>query len=449
MTKEQAKTIYKDIIQQFGFVNNPASVSAVYVLRDGNFLDTCGGFKGHQHVNVANYISQTYKIDDLNKTNNGSNFLMEVAGAIRITCWDGGKGIKGIYLPRHELTGAQYDAITEFIARIARNITEEWPLWIATYNGNQQIEYDDSNRIEERVIASIEHYYYSGKLVLTESLTLHEDTRNMLVSKSRGAGSYVDQSRGKNRFERKKLSKIARTVKQYNQIDMNKLFKEDLLIVHIPVQGETDQYTVSIKMEGVVAEIAKNIKNNKNQFEYKTVIQALTKVFNTQNIYVKCNCLDYKYNFAHWNIVNNTSVDDTASDPGPGKGIRNPNDDKGRGCKHILLVLANGSWLMQVSSVIKNYIIYASTNLKKPFLKIIFPKLYGMTIEDASENNILPEDADLTLQTDESIIDVINEYSKNKGKFKPGTNKNPAKETGKIDLDAIKQEEDKKDNKKD
>lgn len=104
---------------------------------------------------------------------------------------------------------------------------------------------------------------------------------------------------------------------------------------------------------------------------------------------------------------------------------------------------------MQVSSVIKNYITYASTNLKKPFLKIIFPKLYGMTIEEAPENNIVPEDTDLNLRTDESIIDIINEYSKNKGKFKPGTNKNPAKGTGKIDLDAIRQEKDKKDNEKD
>ena len=72
-----------------------------------------------------------------------------------------------------------------------------------------------------------------------------------------------------------------------------------------------------------------------------------------------------------------------------------------------------------------------------------------MTIEEAPENNIVPEDTDLNLQTDESIIDIINEYSKNKGKFKPGTNKNPAKGTGKIDLDAIRQEKDKKDNEKD
>ena len=128
MTKEQAKLIYKDVIQQFGYVNNPASVDAVYVLRDGNFLDTCGGFQNHQHINVAKYISQTYKINDLNELNNGSNFMLNTVGAVKITCWNGGKGIKGIYLPRYELTGAQYDAIEEFIARIAKFVTEEWPL---------------------------------------------------------------------------------------------------------------------------------------------------------------------------------------------------------------------------------------------------------------------------------------------------------------------------------
>lgn len=278
------------------------------------------------------------------------------------------------------------------------------------------------------MIADIEHYYYSGRLELTEGLVLQEDTRNLLVSKSRSAGPYKNQSRGKNRFERKKLSRIAKAVKQYNQIDMNKLFKEDLLIVHIPVQGETDQYTVSIKMEGVIAEIAKNIKNNKNQFEYRTVIQALTKMFNTQNIYVKCTCDDYKYRFAHWNIVNNVSVDDTASDPGPGKGIRNPNDDKGRGCKHVLLVLANGDWLMKVASVINNYVHYAEEHLQKPFLKLIFPKLYGVPADEMVEQGLV--DSEEYLDSSTGLIDAINEYGKNRGKYKPGSNKNPITGTG-------------------
>ena len=113
---------------------------------------------------------------------------------------------------------------------------------------------------------------------------LLEDTRTMLVSKSRSVGQYQDQSRGKNRFERKKYSQVAKTVKQYNTIDMNKLFKEDILEVSIPVVGEHDSYTVSVKMEGVVKEIANNIKNNKNQLEYKTIVQAITKIFNSKDI---------------------------------------------------------------------------------------------------------------------------------------------------------------------
>ena len=305
MTKEQAKLIYKDVIQQFGYVNNPASVDAVYVLRDGNFLDTCGGFPTHQHINVAKYISQKYNIEDINSLNNGSNFMLNVVGAVKITCWNQGKGIKGIYLPKAPLKAEQYEAIEQFIARIARNVTEEWPLWVATYDEGQQIEYTKPYQLEDRVIDDIDYYYYSGKLELTESLTLHEDTRTMLVSKSRNVGNYVDQSRGKNRFERKRLSKIANAVRQYNQIDMNRFFKDDILEVKVPVQGETDQYTVSVRLAGVVDEIAKNVKNNKNKFEYRTVIQAITKVFNTGNVYVKCTCDDYKYRFSHWNIVNN------------------------------------------------------------------------------------------------------------------------------------------------
>lgn len=128
---------------------------------------------------------------------------------------------------------------------------------------------------------------------------LYEDTRSALLSKSRGAGEYKDKSRGKNRFERKKYSKVSNQVKSYNTINMNDFFKKDILQVSIPVTGETDEYTVTIKMEGVVAEMAKNIKSNNNKFEFRTVVQALTKVFNTANVYVKCTCPDHLYNYAH------------------------------------------------------------------------------------------------------------------------------------------------------
>lgn len=183
---------------------------------------------------------------------------------------------------------------------------------------------------------------YDQEILKTKKSKLTEETRTSLVSKSRSVGQYKDQSRGKNRFERKKFSKVANAVKQYNKIDMNKLFKSDILEVIIPVMGETDSYDVTIRMEGVIEEIAKNVKNNRNKFEYRTVIQSLTKIFNTKDIFVRCTCKDFKYRFEHWSVVNNYGVTDTAHDPGPGRGIANPNNDKGKGCKHILLVLANG-----------------------------------------------------------------------------------------------------------
>jgi hypothetical protein len=255
------------------------------------------------------------------------------------------------------------------------------------------------------------------------SYTIKEDTRAQLVSKSKTAGAYKDASRGKNRFERKRYSKLASAVKQYNTIDMNDLFKKDILQVNIPVVGETNNYEVTVKMEGVIAEIAKNIKSDKFKFEYKTVVQAIAKVFNTANVYTKCTCPDHLYNYAHWNIVKNVSADDSSKDPGPGKGIRNPKDDKGRGCKHILLVLANVDWIMKVASVINNYVHYAEEKLQKPFLNVIFPKLYGIPADEMVTQDLI--DDDKFLDSSKGLIDAINDYAKNRGKFVKGSNVNP------------------------
>lgn len=258
---------------------------------------------------------------------------------------------------------------------------------------------------------------------LTELLRLDEATRTQLIAQSRNVGQYKDTSRGRNRMERKKYSKIANAVKSYNQIDMNKLFKQDILQVNIPVIGENDEYTVTVKLEGVINELQKNIKNNNNKLEFRSIIQALTKVFNTADVYTKCTCADFDYRFKHWNIIKNVSVDDTSQDPGPGKGIANPNDDKGRGCKHILLVLANGDWMMKVASVVMNYCHFLSEKKPEAFLKLVFPKLYGIPADEAAENGLVADNEDL--ETGKDLIDIINDWAKNRGKFKKGSNINP------------------------
>ena len=270
---------------------------------------------------------------------------------------------------------------------------------------------------------------------LLELLKLDEATRTQLVAQSRNVGQYKDTSRGRTRFERKKYSKVVNSVKAFNSINMNSVFKQDILQVDIPIVGETDEYTVTIKLEGVIAEIQKNIKNNGNKFEYRTIIQALTKVFNTTDVYVKCSCPDYKYRFAHWNIIKNVSADDSSQDPGPGKGIANPNDDKGRGCKHILVCLSNGDWMLKCASVLNNYCHYLSEKKPEAFLKLVFPKLYGVPADEAAENGLVEDNEDL--ETGKDLIDIVNEYGKNRGKFKKGSNKNPATNTGHGDKKSV------------
>ena len=127
---------------------------------------------------------------------------------------------------------------------------------------------------------------------LNESLLL-EKKRQELITQGRKGANYApsNQFRGKNRFERKKYSKVARNVSQFNDIDMNAFFKKDILTVGIRVQGETDYYIVKIKFNGVLRELQRYIKQNNNKFEYKVVLQALTRVFNTGDIYVNCTCL--------------------------------------------------------------------------------------------------------------------------------------------------------------
>lgn len=142
-------------------------------------------------------------------------------------------------------------------------------------------------------------YNLKNNLNLVLKSPLLEATRTQLAASSRNVGVYKDQSRGKNRFARKKYSKIAATVKQYNNIDMNALFKEDRLEVQIPVIGETDTYKVTIRVNGVITELAKSIKLNNYKLEFKNVIQSITKVFNTTDVYINCTCPDHLYNFAH------------------------------------------------------------------------------------------------------------------------------------------------------
>lgn len=125
---------------------------------------------------------------------------------------------------------------------------------------------------------------------LNEQLLL-ELNRGQLINKSKASDNYKDTSKGRNRWERRNKSKIATRVDQYNKIDMNSFFKNDELKVGINVHGETSDYIVAIRYNGVLKEIAEQIKRNNNKLEFKCILIALQRVFNQGNVFVSCSCL--------------------------------------------------------------------------------------------------------------------------------------------------------------
>lgn len=122
---------------------------------------------------------------------------------------------------------------------------------------------------------------------------LIEANRRDLINKGKKGDKYSpkNQLKGRNRFERRTHSRIYTNVAQYNNLDMNLFFKRDILLVGIKVIGETDEYITKIKFKGILQEIQKEVKNNNNKLEFKSILTALIRVFNTEDVFVNCSCL--------------------------------------------------------------------------------------------------------------------------------------------------------------
>lgn len=238
---------------------------------------------------------------------------------------------------------------------------------------------------------------------------LTEDTRQQLLSKSRSSNEG-----GKSRYSRRVKSRVANTVKQYNSIDMNKLFKEDIITINISVNGETDNYTVRISFGGFLEVLRDEIKRGAGELNLRAIMRSLVICFNRDDVFISCSCPDWQYRFQYWatrNDINSGEPQDIPAD------ITNPQDKRGSACKHVLLVLSNNSWLIKVASVINNYIKYAKNHMEKAYADIIYPAIYGKKYEEPVQLDIFDDD---TLQSDEETIDTSNEEGRVSGQFKPG-----------------------------
>lgn len=211
---------------------------------------------------------------------------------------------------------------------------------------------------------------------------LQEATRSQLIDKSKKADK--TKTYGTTRYDRRTKSKLFNNIKNYNKIDMDALFKRDILTVNLDVQGETANYIVTVRFSGVLKEIQKAIKANNGIMEYKAIAQAMSRVFNTGDISINCNCADSQYRMRYYQNKNGYG---TMYEPRPSN-ITNPNDTLGAGCKHTMLVISNLSWMIKIGGVLNNYIKYAQEHLQKLYADYIFPKLYGMKYDKAVQQEL-------------------------------------------------------------
>lgn len=114
--------------------------------------------------------------------------------------------------------------------------------------------------------------------------TLFEDSRQQLITKSKTS------TKGKQRFDRRNKSRVSSVVKSFNSIDMNKLFKEDILTVNIPVKGETDDYLVRITFGGFL-EILRDSVVEKQSIDFRDISRAAIIGFNRDDVFIHCSCL--------------------------------------------------------------------------------------------------------------------------------------------------------------
>ena len=246
-------------------------------------------------------------------------------------------------------------------------------------------------------------------------IKLNEDSRSQLLSKARKGAEYKgDKSKGRNRYERRTKSKMSNSVREYNQLDMNKFFKEDILDLYIKVHGETDDYMVGISFSGILELIREETAKDENlQVDLRLILKMLKRAFNREDhVMVRCSCPDFTYRFSYWASVDDLILGDKETRPSD---ETNPDNNLGPACKHVILVLSNTNWIVKLASAVNNYIRYIQDHYENSYAEIIYPQLYGREYDQDVQLGLFDKD-----ELDNQDTDSANEYGRTRGQFKKG-----------------------------
>lgn len=194
----------------------------------------------------------------------------------------------------------------------------------------------------------------------------------------------VSQSRRNPRFRRRLRCHLPTGSGAYDNVDTDRLFKEDVLETVIEVKGETDNYKVIVSFTGVIENLKKRIAE-RGKLDLNAVMRSISDAFTKNDVYIHCSCPDFKYRFRYWATIDHYNAGEYEMRPTK---ITNPNGDLGSCCKHGLLILNKQSWIINTASVINNYIRMMRIRNPRLYSKIIEPVLFGEKEVEAPENPV-------------------------------------------------------------
>jgi len=240
---------------------------------------------------------------------------------------------------------------------------------------------------------------------------LVEVTRKQLLDLGRNGAKYKGKTTS--RWTAKSKVSISNTVADYNQIDMNRFWKDDVLKFVVKVKGETDNYEVTIEFSKLSEKIQGYVRAAKNQFDRDIVTKALMNAISSSDVKISCSCPDFKYRLAYQASRKGAKSGEQET---RASNITNPTDNLGLCCKHILAVLNNAYWIRNVASVIVNYANYCKEHLEYNYSRFIFPKIYGVQYNKAVQMcmNDFDSDGDVIdeLKTSKELINLSNAIAK-------------------------------------
>jgi len=254
-------------------------------------------------------------------------------------------------------------------------------------------------------------------------ITLTESTRKELLATSKRSDSEND---GKTRLEKTFRQKQSNSTKEFNDMDMNRLFSNGEMSIQIPVIGETDNYLVTVEFGSILDNIHNLLSGDPEELlTHEMIVKALMKAFNEEDLKVRCTCDDFQYREAYWNDRN-----DSLSPPPESEfpDETNPDNSTGLTCKHINSVLTSTSWLIKCAMVIYNYINYMEKNYSDLYEGVIFPAIYGKAYEAQVSEEPVPEE-----ESTEPEFDVEKEYGPDRNEFNTETEEEQAFDIDKKD----------------